>query len=99
MYLKTKITFCYLCGDSGATEEDDMKIAIYGATGMIGSRVLAESLARGHEVTGITRSGGELPAGVHAVTGNAGDPELTNRIAADADVVVSALGPSRTGGD
>jgi uncharacterized protein len=76
-----------------------MKIAIYGATGMIGSRVVAESLARGHEVTGITRSGGELPAGVRAVTGDAGDPDLTKRIAADADVVVSAVGPSRTGGD
>lgn len=76
-----------------------MKIAVYGATGMIGSRVAAEAVTRGHEVTGITRSGGELPAGVHAVTGNAGDPDLTKRIAAEADVVVSALGPSRTGGD
>ncbi|MFC8360095.1 NAD-dependent epimerase/dehydratase family protein [Streptomyces griseorubiginosus] len=28
-----------------------MKIAVYGATGMIGSRVVAEALARGHEVT------------------------------------------------
>ena len=40
-----------------------MKIAIYGASGMIGSRVAAEALSRGHEVTGITRSGGTLPAG------------------------------------
>jgi uncharacterized protein len=76
-----------------------MRIAIYGASGMIGSRVAAEALARGHEVTGITRSGGTLPAGAHAVTGNAGDAELAKRIAADADVVVSAIGPSRTGGD
>jgi uncharacterized protein len=76
-----------------------MKIAIYGASGMIGSRVAAEALARGHEVTGITRSGGALPAGVHPVSGNAGDAELAKRIAAEADVVVSAIGPSRTGGD
>ena len=44
-----------------------MRIAVYGATGMIGSQIAAEALARGHEVTGVTRSGGELPAGVVAV--------------------------------
>ncbi len=33
-----------------------MRIAIYGATGMIGSRVAAEATARGHQVTGVTRS-------------------------------------------
>jgi uncharacterized protein len=76
-----------------------MKIAIYGATGMIGSRVVAEALARGHDVTGITRSGGDLPAGVHPVRGDAGDPALAKRIAGAADVVVTAFGPSRTGGD
>lgn len=76
-----------------------MKIAVYGATGMIGSRVVAEALERGHEVVGVTRSGGELPAGVEAVQGDAGDAALTARIAADADVVLSAIGPSRTGGD
>ncbi|MBS2532021.1 NAD(P)H-binding protein [Catenulispora sp. NF23] len=76
-----------------------MKIAVYGATGMIGSRVVAEALSRGHEVTGITRSGGALPEGVHAVQGDAGDTELARRVAGQADVVVSAIGPSRTGGD
>ena len=76
-----------------------MKIAIYGASGMVGSRIAAEALARGYDVTGITRSGGTLPAGAQAVTGNAGDPDLAKRIAADADVVVSSIGPDRTGGD
>jgi putative NADH-flavin reductase len=75
-----------------------MRIAVYGATGMIGSRVVAEALSRGHEVTGITRSGGVLPAGAVAVQGDAGDTAFTKRIAAEVDVVVSAIGPSRTGG-
>lgn len=66
---------------------------------MIGSRVVAEALARGHDVTGITRSAGDLPAGVHPVRGNAGDSALAKRIASDADVVVTAFGPSRTGED
>jgi uncharacterized protein len=76
-----------------------MRIAVYGSTGMIGSRVVAEALARGHEVTAITRTGGEQPADVRAVQGDAGDAELTKRIAGEVDVVVSAIGPSRTGGD
>ena len=75
------------------------KIAVYGASGMIGSRVVAEALQRGHEVTGVTRSGGESAAGAKAVKGSAGDAELAARIAADNDVVLSAIGPSRTGGD
>lgn len=76
-----------------------MKIAVYGATGMIGSRVTAEALARGHEVIGITRSGGDLPAGARAVQGDAGDADLAKSIAGETDVVVSVIGPSRTGGD
>lgn len=75
------------------------RIAVYGATGMIGSRVVAEALARGHEVVGITRSGGQLPAEARTVQGDAGDAGLTKRVAAEVDVVVSAIGPSRTGGD
>ena len=75
-----------------------MRIAVYGATGMIGGRVVAEALARGHEVTGISRSGGSLPAGARAVRGDAGDAGFAKHIAGEADVVVSAIGPSRTGG-
>jgi putative NADH-flavin reductase len=60
--------------------------------------VVAEALSRGHEVVGISRSGGEPQAGVRAVRGNAGDSELTTGIAGEVDVVVSAIGPSRTGG-
>jgi putative NADH-flavin reductase len=76
-----------------------MKIAIYGASGMVGSRVATEALNRGHSVTGVTRTGGAVPAGVTAVTGDAGDAAVAKSVAADADVVVSAIGPSRTGED
>lgn len=75
-----------------------MKIAIYGASGMIGSRIAAEAVNRGHEVVGITRSGGEQPAGVQAVVGSANDAASVKEIASSVDVVVSAIGPSRTGG-
>jgi putative NADH-flavin reductase len=76
-----------------------MKIAVYGASGMVGSRIVAEAVSRGHEVTGVTRSGGELPADVRAVQANAGDIASAKELAAESDALVAAIGPSRTGGD
>ncbi len=76
-----------------------MNIAVYGASGMLGSRVAAEAARRGHEVIGVTRSGGVLPDGVKPVTGDAGDQETAAAVARDADAVVVAIGPSRTGED
>lgn len=76
-----------------------MKIAVFGASGMVGSRVAAEAVSRGHEVAGVTRSGGELPDGVSAVQGSANDVAAVKELVADSDVLVAAIGPSRTGGD
>ena len=76
-----------------------MKIAVYGASGMIGSRVAAEAVSRAHEVTGVTRSGGELPDGVRAVRASADDVASAKELAAESDALVAAIGPSRTGGD
>ncbi|MGW6201101.1 NAD(P)-dependent oxidoreductase [Kribbella sp. NPDC055110] len=76
-----------------------MKIAVFGASGMVGSRVAAEAVSRGHEVAGVTRSGGELPDGVRAVQRSANDVAAAKELAADSDVLVAAIGPSRTGGD
>lgn len=72
-----------------------MKIAVFGGTGMVGSRVVSEARSRGHEVTPFSRRGGD---GVEIA--DATDPARVAAIAADNDVVVSALGPSRDpGGD
>ncbi|TDO68660.1 hypothetical protein EV651_102583 [Kribbella sp. VKM Ac-2571] len=76
-----------------------MKIAVFGASGMVGSRVAAEAVSRGHKVVGVTRSGGELPDGVRPVRGSANDAAAVKELAADSDVLVAAIGPSRTGGD
>jgi len=69
-----------------------MKIAVYGATGAIGSTIVSEARNRGHQVTGISRGGSDL-------AGDALDPGFTKQVAADHDVVVSAVGPSRTEDD
>jgi putative NADH-flavin reductase len=64
-----------------------MKIALFGATGMVGSRIAAEATSRGHEVTTLSRATGADLA----------DADAVRRAAAEHDVVVSATGPSRTG--
>ena len=67
-----------------------MRIAVYGATGMVGSRITAEARSRGHEVTGISRTGGEGRR-----QGDAADKAFAADVAAGHDVVVSAIGPAR----
>jgi putative NADH-flavin reductase len=67
-------------------------IAVYGATGAIGSAIVNEATARGHQVTGISRRGSDL-------TGDALDPAFAAGVADKHDVVVSAIGPSRTEDD
>jgi putative NADH-flavin reductase len=74
-----------------------MKIAVYGATGNIGSAIVAEARSRGHEVTGLSRRPGSAE-GVPSVQGDAGDASSVKAVAADNDVVVSAIGPSREPG-
>lgn len=80
-------------------ERTQMKIALFGASGMIGSRVTAEAATRGIDVTAITRSGTEVAGAARSLTGDMGDAEFAARMAAKHDVIVSTTGPSRTGGD
>ncbi|MBA4866022.1 NAD(P)H-binding protein [Streptomyces sp. PSKA54] len=69
-----------------------MRILLFGATGMIGSRIAAEAGKRGHEVTSATRSGkdGTLAA-------DASDADTVARLAAGHDAVVLAVSPPRDG--
>jgi putative NADH-flavin reductase len=64
-----------------------MNVVVFGATGMVGSRVLAELEQRGHTVTGATRATGA----------DVTDPRSVAAVAAGADAVVSAI--SARGGD
>ncbi|MFE2283381.1 NAD(P)-dependent oxidoreductase [Streptomyces sp. NPDC059443] len=73
------------------------KIALFGATGTIGSRVLHEALGRGHQVTAVVRDPARLagadPGTAAVVPGNILDPSSVTQTAAGQDVVVSAFGP------
>lgn len=74
-----------------------MKIALFGASGVVGSRIAAEALRRGHHVTAITRRGATDLPGVSVATGDLADEATVKQAAATHDVLVSATGPSRTG--
>lgn len=76
-----------------------MKIAIYGATGNVGRRLVAEAAARGHEVTALSRTEGALPAGVAWQHGDLADTASVAQVAAAHDAVVTANGPSRVPGE
>jgi putative NADH-flavin reductase len=73
------------------------KIAVIGAKGTIGTRVVAEAVRRGHQVTAVVRDPASYaaPEGVHVVAGDVLDPASVAKVAAGQDVLVSAVG----GGD
>ncbi|WP_043264450.1 NAD(P)H-binding protein [Streptomyces sp. CT34] len=74
------------------------KIALFGATGTIGSRILDEALRRGHQVTAVVRDPAKVTTTHPALTvtyGDVLDPESVAEVAKGQDVVVSAVG----GGD
>lgn len=78
-----------------------MKIAVFGATGMVGSQITAEALRRGHQVTAVSRRGSAVDGapGATAVAAALGDSAAVSALAASHDAIVLATGPSRTGGD
>ncbi|MCE7970032.1 MAG: NAD(P)-dependent oxidoreductase [Leptolyngbya sp. PLA3] len=70
-----------------------MNVALIGATGNVGSRLLAELLGRGHQVTGIARDISTLPSrpGLHARSGDANRQAQLTPLLAGHDAVLSAL--------
>jgi len=70
-----------------------MRVLYIGGTGNISSACVAESLARGHEVTLLTRGNLLAPVGVHAVLGDRQDRSLLADLASQSfDVVANFLG-------
>ena len=83
-----------------------MKIGIIGARGLIGRRILAEALRRGHDVTGLSRDPGSMPADVvaepvaiHWQRADVLDTASLVEAFKGLDVVVSAFGPGRASED
>jgi putative NADH-flavin reductase len=80
-------------------ERLELKIALFGATGNIGSRILHEALARGHDVTSIVRDPERLnfsKARLNVVRGNVLESGSVAATVAGHDVVISAVGPRKS---
>ena len=73
-----------------------MKIALFGATGMIGQRILNEALRRGHEVTAIARDPSSIAiesANLSVAASDILDPRSVSVALEGHDAVISAFGP------
>jgi uncharacterized protein len=72
-----------------------MNVVLFGASGMIGSRILNELVSRGHRVIAVVRDPSRVPANpsVAAVKGDILDPEDVAAKTKGADAVISAYGP------
>ena len=72
-----------------------MKIALIGATGFVGTAVLAELAQRGHQVTALARNTAKVAAqaGVEARTLDACDADAVAAAVRGHDAVVSAFNP------
>ncbi|GHG61201.1 NAD(P)-dependent oxidoreductase [Streptomyces griseocarneus] len=74
-----------------------MRITVFGATGNVGGRTVAEALSRGHEVTAVVRDparSGGLPPAVTVRTGDARDADAVAALSAGQDLVISATRPA-----
>lgn len=73
-----------------------MRIAVIGAAGMAGSRVVTEAANRGHAVLAVYRSSrpDALPPGVTATGGDADDPDAMAALFDGVDAVVAATRPT-----
>ena len=73
-----------------------MKIIVFGAAGEVGSRIVAEALSRGHDVSAVVRNVaqfGKLPKQVTACVGDAGNAGDVARLTAGQDIAISAIRP------
>ncbi|WP_048646676.1 NAD(P)-dependent oxidoreductase [Nitratireductor soli] len=74
-----------------------MRIAVFGANGNTGSRVIAEGLSRGHDMTAIVRDtgrAGQVPSGAVLQAGDAARVEDVATLARGQDVVIAATRPA-----
>jgi putative NADH-flavin reductase len=75
-----------------------MKVAIIGATGFVGSAVVAEGVSRGYEITAIVRDTAKVQkaAGVTAVSADVYDADALAAALSGHDAVINAFNPGWT---
>jgi putative NADH-flavin reductase len=77
-----------------------MKIAVFGATGGTGRRIVEQALEAGHEVTVLVRGEGAWASAhprLRVVIGGLNQQDIVDRVVRGQEAVLSALGPSSRG--
>lgn len=72
-----------------------MKIAVFGATGIVGKAVVNEALRKGHEVTVLTRNAEKVTTRhehLHVVEGNVTDRSIVRNVLKGQEAVIQTLG-------
>ncbi len=69
-----------------------MARVLVAGVGAVGGRLAATLAGAGHEVWGVRRTPGRMPAGVHEIVADLCDPTSLERLPADLDVVVGTIG-------
>ena len=73
----------------------NMKVVIFGATGIVGKSILKEALAQNHQVTILTRNSKMVSVrneNLTIIEGNVFDRKTVNEILKDQDAVIQCLG-------
>jgi len=79
-----------------------MKLLLLGASGRTGQHLVQQALSAGHQVTALVRNPQKLEVTHESLTvlqGDVTDAEAVSKAAAGNEVVLSALGPTRTSGE
>ncbi|MEV6550759.1 NAD(P)H-binding protein [Streptomyces sp. NPDC051597] len=75
-----------------------MKLTVFGATGRIGTELVRQALAGGHQVTAVVRDPARFTTtgtGLEVVRGDLSDPESLRPAVAGRDAVLSGLGANK----
>lgn len=74
-----------------------MKLAVFGGSGRVGRQLLAQALARSHEVAALARDAQKLAQfsqSIDVIEGDVQDAAAVARVVEGADAVISVLGPT-----
>jgi putative NADH-flavin reductase len=83
---------------SPASAVEPQKVAVLGASGFIGSKIVAEAAARGHQVTAISRSGSTAGPNIRVLKLDIADTAALTEALQGQAAVIDALSTNRKAG-